>query len=398
MQEAIALHGGKPVRDKFLVFGAPYITQQDIDEVVDSLKSGWIGTGPKVQKFEGMFKEYIGTKHAISLNSCTAGLDLSLKLMGVKPGDEVITTPVTFAATANVIVHQGATPIFADIDKKSWNIDPYEIEKKITKKTKAIIPVHLGGRPCEMDHIMEIAQKHNIPVIEDAAHAIEATYKNKKIGKIGRVACFSFYPTKNITTVEGGMMTTDDSELAENLAILRLHGVSKDAWKRYSAEGFTPYDVLLPGFKLNMTDVQAALGLHQFEKIDQYHKIREKHFKTYSEEFAHTPEIMTPVEESHYKHARHLYSFLVDVDKLKVTRNEFCAAIQAENVGCGIHFLALHLSTYYKNAFNFKRGDFPNAEFKSDRTLSIPLSPALTDEEVKDVVTTVKKVVTYYKK
>ena len=234
----------KPVRDKFLVFGQPLIEDAEIQEVVDTLKSGWLGTGPKVHKFEEDFKSYIGCRHAVALNSCTAGLYLALEVVGVQAGDEVITTPMTFVATANVIVHRGATPVLVDIEKGTMNIDSNLIEAKITPRTKAIIPVHMAGRPCKMDEIMDIARRHNLFVIEDAAHAVETWYKNKKVGNIGDITVFSFYVTKNVVTGEGGMVTTNDDDWAEEMRIKSLHGISKDAWKRYSAEGFQPYETI----------------------------------------------------------------------------------------------------------------------------------------------------------
>ena len=253
----------RPKRDNLLVFGSPAIEQPEIDEVVKCLKSGWIGTGPRVNKFENRFKEYIGSKFALALNSCTAALHLAMTVSGVSQGDEVITTPMTFAATANAILHTGARPIFVDVEKETMNIDTNLIEKAITSKTKAILPVHFAGRPCKMDQIMKIAQKNNLLVIEDAAHAIEAKYKGKKIGNIGDMTCFSFYVTKNLVTGEGGMVTTNNEEMAKKIKMYGLHGMSKDAWTRFSDEGYKHYQVLFPGFKYNMTDIQASLGIHQ---------------------------------------------------------------------------------------------------------------------------------------
>jgi len=258
-----------PVRNDFLVFGTPAIEQPEIDEVVKCLKSGWIGTGPRVHKFENSFRDYIGSKYAMALNSCTASLHLSMLVSGVKSGDEIITTPMTFAATSNAIIHTGAKPVFVDVEKDSMNIDPNLIEKAITPQTKAILPVHFAGRPCKMDHIMEIAQKNNLLVIEDAAHAIEAKYKGQKIGNIGDMTCFSFYVTKNLVTGEGGMVTTNNEEWAKKVKVLGLHGLSKDAWKRFADEGYKHYQVVSPGFKYNMMDIQASLGIHQLERLEK---------------------------------------------------------------------------------------------------------------------------------
>jgi len=272
----LAIDGGKPVRskDKFLVFGAPRIKQPEIDEVVDCLKSGWIGTGPKVHQFENLFRKYKGVKHAIAVNSCTAALHLSLLAANIRPGDEVITTPMTFCATINAIIHCGATPVLADCDRRTMNILPEEIEKKITSKTKAILPVHFAGQPCDMEEINELARLYDLLVIEDCAHAIESEYKGKRTGTFGDIGCFSFYVTKNIITGEGGMVITDNDKIAERIKILALHGMSKDAWKRYSDDGYKHYQVIHAGFKYNMMDMQAAIGIHQIKKIEEYHKYR----------------------------------------------------------------------------------------------------------------------------
>lgn len=382
----------KPVRDSFLVFGQPLIGEEEIQEVVDTLQSGWLGTGPKVHKFEDDFKKYIGCKHAIALNSCTAGLFLALEAVGIEPGDEVITTPMTFAATANVIIHHRAKPVFVDIERDTMNIDPNEIEDAITSKTKAIIPVHFAGRPCKMDEIMDIARRHNLFVIEDAAHATETWYKDKKIGNIGDITVFSFYVTKNLVTGEGGMITTNNDDWAEEMRIKSLHGISKDAWKRYSAEGFQPYEVIYPGYKFNMMDIQAALGIHQLARIEENLKIRERHWRRYNSAFADVPELILPIEDNN-RHARHLYTILIRPEKLKIDRNQFIDALKAENIGTGIHFVALHLHKYYKEKFGYKRGDFPNSEFVSDRTISLPMSAKLKDEDVDDVISAVKKVI-----
>jgi len=375
----------------FLVFGSPKITQDEINEVTDSLKSGWLGTGPKVAKFENMFRDYIGCRFARALNSCTAALHLSMLVSGIKPGDEVITTPLTFAATANSILHTGAKPVFADVDKKTMNIDPKLIQNAITKKTKAIIPVHFAGRPCEMDEIMDLAEENNLLVIEDAAHCIEGNYKGKKIGTIGNLTCFSFYVTKNIVTGEGGMITTDNEEWAEKIEMYALHGLSKGAWKRYSDEGFKHYEVIFPGYKYNMMDLQAAIGIHQLKKVEENYKRREEIWKVYNESFEDLPLILpSPVENM--KHALHLYTVLLDLDRIKINRNQFQQELIKKKIGTGIHFISLHLHKYYKEAFNYKQGDFPNAEFISDRTISLPFSAKLTDKDVDDVVKSVREI------
>lgn len=394
-----AIEGGSPVRKNFLVFGKPMIFQEEIKEVLETLRSGWWGTGPKTKLFEKKFKKYIGCRYAVSLNSCTAGLHLALNVLGIDLKDEVITTSLTFVSTANVIIHCGAKLVFADIDKKTWNIDPSEIEKKITKKTRAIIPVHLHGRPCQMDKIKNMARKYKLFLIEDAAHATETIFKGKKIGAISDFTAFSFYATKNLATGEGGMLTTNKKRLAEEARIKSLHGISKDAWKRYSSAGFQPYEAVYPGFKYNMMDLQAALGIHQLKRIEKNLKIRKKYWQIYMKKLTDFEEIILPAsEEPKTRHAKHLFAILIKPEKLKINRNQFIEALQAENIGCGIHFTAIHLQKYYKKTYCFKKGDYPNTEFVSDRTISLPLSPQMTLKDVNDVIKAVRKIVKYYSK
>jgi dTDP-4-amino-4,6-dideoxygalactose transaminase len=389
----LAINGGPPVRREFLIFGSPLIGEEEITEVVDTLRSGWLGTGPKTHRFEEEFRRYTGARHALALNSCTAGLHLALDVLGTGEGDEVITSPITFASTANVVIHRGARPVFVDVDRDTMNMDPEKLEEKITPRTRAIIPVHLAGRPCRLNEIMEIARRRNLFVIEDAAHAVEATYRGAKIGTIGDITAFSFYATKNVVTGEGGMVTTENDEWAEEMRIKSLHGISKDAWKRYSAEGFQPYETIYPGYKYNMMDIQASLGIHQLARVEDNLKVRERHWRRYNDAFCGMPELMTPVEEADIRHARHLYTILVRPERLRVDRNRLIEALKAENIGTGIHFTALHLHRYYRETFGFRRGDYPNAEFISDRTISLPLSAKLTDQDVDDVIAAVKKVI-----
>lgn len=391
-----ALEGGSPVRKKFLVFGSPKIGKNEIKEVVHSLKIGWLGTGPKVAKFENMVREYTGAKYAMAVNSCTAGLHLSLIASGIKYGDEVITTPMTFAATANVIEHVGAIPVFADIEISSMNINPKEIERKITKKTRAIMPVHIAGRPCKMDEILRIAKKYNLKVIEDAAHAFGASFSGKKIGNIGDLTAFSFYVTKNIVTGEGGMVTTNSKKYADLIKVYSLHGMSQDAWKRYSDEGFKHYFVQVPGYKYNMMDLQAAIGIHQLRSFDKNQKRRAEIWQWYNKAFRDLPIAIPADPEKGTTHAYHLYTILVDLENLKANREVIQAAIHAENIGIGIHFISLHQHPFYKRKYGYKVGHFPNAEYISDRTISLPFSAKLTNQDVEDVIKAVKKVVLYY--
>ena len=394
----LAIYGGRPVRDDFLIFGSPLIAKEEIEEVVKTMKSGWLGTGPKTFRFEEMFKKYIGSKYALALNSCTAGLHLSLLAVGIGQGDEVITTPMTFASTVNVIIHCGAKPVFADIEKGTLNIDPKEIERKISKKTKAILPVHFAGRPCNMDAIMKIAKKHNLFVINDAAHAIETEYKGKKVGSLGDLTSFSFYVTKNIITVEGGMVTTDNQEYATKIKIYALHGMTKDAWKRFSDKGYKHYQVIYPGFKYNMTDLQASIGICQLKKIEKYSKRRKEIWFRYNRAFKDLPVFLPAELEPNTRHSFHLYTLLADIDNLTINRDGILNALYQENIGTGVHYVAQHLQPFYAKTFGYKRGDFPNAEFVSDRTISLPLSPKLSDKDVEDVIFAIKKVLSYYKK
>ena len=386
------------MRKKFLIFGSPIIEENEIREVVDSLKSGWISTGPKVSIFEEAFREYIGCAHAMALNSCTAGLHLALVVAGIKGGDEVITSPMTFAATANTIIHAGGRPIFADIDRRTMNIDPVEIKKKITEKTRAIVPVHFTGRPCDMDAILRVADTHGLYVIEDAAHAIETCYKGRKVGTIGDLTCFSFYVTKNIVTGEGGMVTTDNEEWADKLQVLALHGMNKGAWRRYSDKGFKHYEIVYPGYKYNMMDIQAAIGIHQLKRIDDYLKRRQVIWQRYDEALMDLPVIVPAPPEENTVHARHLYTLLLDLDRLHEARDTIQHDLYNENIGTGIHYISLHLHKYYAQTYNYRYGDFPNAEFISERTISLPLSAKLRDQDVEDVITAVRKVVKKYSK
>jgi dTDP-4-amino-4,6-dideoxygalactose transaminase len=373
-------------RKEFLVFGAPLIAEDEIQAVVDTLRSGWIGTGPRVKEFERRFAAYVGAQHAVALNSCTSGLRLALHGLDIGPGDEVITTPMTFCATANVIVRAGATPVFVDVERRTGNIDIDRVAAAVTEKTRAILPVHYAGRPVPVDPLLDLARRHDLRVIHDAAHGVETKWKGQSLGAFPDVACFSFYANKNLTTAEGGMAVTNDAELAERMHILSLHGVSADAWRRFAADGPAHVEVLEPGFKFNMTDIQAALGLGQLAKLDDYLKKREALWAYYDEALADLPLVFPAPVEPGCRHARHLYQVLVDTDRASVDRDTLRARLKEMNIGTGCHYLAVHLHRYYGATFGYKRGDFPNAEFISDRTCSLPLSPRVTPEDARDVV------------
>lgn len=391
-----AIINGKPVRSSFLHPFKHSIGDEEIDEVVNTLRSDWITTGPKTFNFEEIFLENVNSKHAIAVTSCTAALHLAIVALGIGDGDEVITTPYTFAATSEVVINENAKPVFVDVEKDTYNIDPALIEEKITDKTKAIIVVHYAGHACEMDKIMDLARKYDLYVIEDAAHAIGSKYKDKKIGSIGDFTCFSFYATKNITTAEGGMITTDHGDLADKMRMLSLHGISKDAWKRYSSEGSWYYEIIYSGYKYNMSDLQASIGIHQMKKLDQMQKRREEIADRYNQSFAQIPQITIPTVKSYATHAWHLYPIQVNPELLSINRNEFIEALKAENIGTSVHFIPLHLHPYYREKYGFKGDDFPNAESLYNNEISLPIYPRMTDEDVEDVISAVKKIINYY--
>ncbi|MGH2350964.1 MAG: aminotransferase class I/II-fold pyridoxal phosphate-dependent enzyme [Chloroflexota bacterium] len=399
LAERPAMAGGDPVRSQFLPFALPLIGREEEDEVLDSMRSGWMTTGPKTKKFEQLLAEYAGAKHAIAVNSCTAALHVALAAHGVGPGDEVITTAVTFPATANVVIHQGATPVLVDVDPTTLNIDPQAVEAAVTPRTKAIIPVHMAGQPVDMDTIHAIARRHNLAVIEDAAHGIGAEYRGDKIGNLpGTLAtCYSFYPIKNMTTIEGGAILTNDDGFAEQCRLYSLHGISKDAWKRYSNAGYQHWDTMVPGFKYNMTDIQAAVGLHQLPKLDGFIQTRERYANLYQEAFADLPEIETLRRVDGVRHAWHLFVILLRLDRLSIDRDGFMEALRQENIGTGIHFRSLHIQPFYRQALALQREDLPNAAAVSDRLLSLPLYPKMTERDVLDVVEAVRKLVAAYR-
>jgi len=394
MREKLAIDRGTPIRSKedFLVFGSPLIEEEEVSEVVECLHSGWIGTGPKVNQFERDFAAYKKSRFAIALNSGTAALHLAMLASGVGPGDEIITTPMTFCATVNAIIHCGATPVLADCNRGSMNINPLEIEKKITPRTKAILVVHFAGRCCEMDQIMTLAEKYELLVIEDCAHAIESEYHGQKAGCFGHLGCFSFYVTKNIITGEGGMVITDNDQLASKIKILGLHGMSKDAWKRFSDEGYKHYQVVDVGFKYNMMDLQAAIGLNQLKRIKKYWERRRDIWEEYNNEFSGLPCILPKEPEPDTKHGYHLYTPLVDIEQLGKNRDWVLDALTDENIGVGVHYIPVHLHPYYQKTFGWGKGQFPNAEWIGERTFSLPLSPALNEKDVSDVISAFRKV------
>ena len=389
---------GGPVRASFLPYHQPSIDQGDEQAVLDTLRSGWLTTGPRTKAFEKTLAAYTGAAHCVGVNSCTAALHLALDAVGVGAGDEVITSPITFASTANVIVHCGARPVFADIEPDTWNIDPSAIEAAVTPRTKAIIPVDFAGQPCDLDAVMAIGARHGATVIEDAAHSIGAAYKGRRVGGIADMTCFSFYATKNITSGEGGALTTNRADWAERIGVMALHGISRDAWKRYGAEGYRHWDIIAPGYKYNMFDIQAALVGSQFEKLEAFHARRVALKARLDAGLRGLPELAFSVERPWAAHAYHLYPLVLRTEMLTADRDTIMNAVQAENVGIGVHFRAVHLHPYYTETFGFRRGMFPNAEYYSDRTISLPLYPKMTDADADDVLAAVTKVLARYRR
>jgi dTDP-4-amino-4,6-dideoxygalactose transaminase len=373
-------------QDEFLVFGAPQIEDAEIDEVVDSMRAAWLGTGPKVAQFEEDFRAYKHAVHAVAVNSCTAALHVSLVATDIGVGDEVITTPLTICATINAILHAGATPVLADVDATTLNIDPLELARLITPRTKALLPVHFAGRPCEMDELMRVADQHGLLVIEDCAHAIETEFRGQKAGTIGDVGCFSFYATKNLTTGEGGMAITGDGALAERMKMLALHGMTKDAWKRFNDSGYQHYYVMAAGFKYNMMDLQAAIGIHQLRRVEANWLKRRNVWNRYQEAFADTGLLLPAAPGEDTRHAYHLYTPLVEKERCGISRDELLKALTARRIGVGVHYLSIGEHPYYQESLGIKADDWPNAMRIGRTTISLPLSARLTDTDVERVI------------
>jgi dTDP-4-amino-4,6-dideoxygalactose transaminase len=387
-----------PSQNDFIPFHRPAIGEDEIQSVVETLKSGWLTTGPKVKRFEEDFAGYLGCSHAVAVNSGTAALHLALDAIGTKEGDEVILPTMTFTATAEVVLYFRATPVLVDCEPETLNLDPEQIEAAITSKTKAIIPVHIAGQPCAMDEILRIAKKHDLKVIEDAAHALPAACHGKKVGTIGDVTCFSFYATKTITTGEGGMATTENPEWAKRMRIMSLHGISLDAWDRYTEKGSWYYEVIGPGYKYNLTDIAAALGIEQLKRCDQFYEARRRIASHYNEAFADLPEIQVPACMAGMQHAWHLYVIQLNLDRLSINRDGFIKALKSQNVGTSVHFIPLHLHPFYRDRFSYQRGDFPQASAVFERIVSLPLYPEMTEANVRDVIVAVRKLVQEYRR
>jgi len=378
----------KKQKEPFLVFGAPQIEQAEIDEVVASLASGWLGTGPKVARFERDFAHYKGVHETrvAAVNSCTAALHVSMIASGIGPGDEVITSALTFCATVNAIIHAGATPVLADIDPVTMNIDPAAVAARITPRTRAILPVHFAGRSCDMQALTALARRHELKIIEDCAHAVETEYRGQKAGTFGDFGCFSFYVTKNVVTGEGGMVLAHDDHNIGRVKMLALHGMSRDAWRRFSDAGFKHYQVVECGFKYNMMDIQAAIGIHQLARVEQNWHRRQEIWHGYQEAFADLPLTRPADPEPDTRHAYHLYTILVDETKTGISRDEFLDAMTARQVGVGVHYLSIPEHPFYQERFGWQPEDYPNAMRVGRQTVSLPISPKLSDEDVNRVI------------
>lgn len=381
------------VRSKHIPFYRTPVTASQTRAVTEILKSGWLTTGTACHELERRIAEYIGVKYAVGVNSCTAGLHLALIVAGVKPGDEVITTPYTFVASAEAIVHAGAKPVFADIDGETFNLSSSSTSARINSKTKAIMPVHIAGLPCDIDSFRQLARRHNLRVVHDAAHAIGAEYRGRKIGSIPDITCFSFYATKNITTGEGGMITTSNNRWADRLRVLRLHGMDKQAWKRYQKSGSWYYEVKELGYKYNLADLNASIGLAQLDEFEKMQMKRTRVARWYDEALADVDEVSIPPRDDHSVHAWHLYIIRIDPARLTINRDEVIRQMSKAGVDCGVHFIPLFLQPHYRKTYGLKAKDFPNAHRLYKRVITLPFFPGISKAEVVEVVRRLKKII-----
>jgi dTDP-4-amino-4,6-dideoxygalactose transaminase len=382
-----------PVRTEPLVFGQPEFGPEAIDEIVDTVRSGWVGTGPKAARFEQELASYVGSTHALAVSSCSAALHLALLAIGVGPGDEVITTPLTFVATVNAILHVGAVPVLVDVDRATQNLDPARVAEAVTARTRALLPVHMAGRPCDLDALAGIAREHGIAIIEDAAHALGAEYRGTKIGAVSDLTTFSFYATKNVSMGEGGVITTERDDWAELIRSTSHHGLAVTPWQRTSTAPATRAPATSLGFKYNLTDLHASLGLHQLARIDEWQVVREKVWHEYDRGLEGLPLVLPAPPAPDTVHARHLYTVLFDIEALGHDRDWIRGALQAEGIGTGVHYNPVHLQPYHAARLGYAPTDFPNAVWIGERTVSLPLSPFLDEQDVDDVITAVHEVV-----
>ena len=380
-------------REQFLPFALPQLGQEEIDGVLECLRSGWLTTGPKTKQFEKEFAAYVGARHALAVNSCTSALHLALEALGVGEGDEVITSPMTFTATAAVIEHLRARPVFVDVEPGTLNLDVSRIEERITPRTRAILPVHFAGQACDMETLLGVARARKLPVVEDAAHAIPTRYHGRLLGNLSDVTCFSFYATKNLTTGEGGMLTTERDDVADRVRLMHLHGMSRDAWKRYTESGSWAYEILAPGFKYNLSDVASAIGLGQLHQVETFHARRREIARRYNAAFADLPGIQVPAVSDDYAHGWHLYVIQVDPARLTIGRDEFIRQLMVRKVGVSVHFIPLHIQPYYRDRYGFSPSDYPNAMAAYERILSLPIYSRMSDADIDDVIGAVRDVV-----
>ena len=396
--EQLALDGGTPVRAERLPFHRPCVEEDEIAEVVDALRGGWLTTGPRCRRFEQELAAYVGAKHAVAVNSATAALHLALEAIGLRAGDEVIVPAYTFTASAEVVLYLGARPVLVDVDRRTLNIDPAAVEAAVTERTRAIVTVDMAGVPCDYDALRSIATRHNLVILDDAAHALPSRYKGRMIGSVADLTAFSFYVTKPLATGEGGMLLTDDDGYAERAQIMRLHGMSRDAWKRYTAEGSWYYEIVAPGFKYNLTDLAAAIGLRQLAKQERFLAERTRIAARYDAAFRALPELEVPLVPADVETSWHLYILRLNLDRLSVDRAQVIRALGAENVGTSVHFIPLHLHPWYSEEYGYTSDAFPAAYGEYQRAISLPIFPGMTDADVRDVIDAVQKVVRHYRR
>ncbi len=396
--DPLASRGGSPVRESFLPLAVPSIGEREKQLVLETLDSGWITTGPKTHELGARIASLTGARHGVAVNSATAALHLGLVALGVRPGDEIVTSTYTFAACVNVMEHLGARPVLVDVEPDTLCMDPARLEASITPRTRAVMPVDYGGHPCDLDAIAAIGSRHGLPIVEDAAHALGARWKGRPVGSFSTVTAFSFYATKNLTTGEGGAAVTDDGELAERISLLSLHGMNRDAWKRYTDTGSWYYEITAPGFKYNLSDVLAAIGLGQLERFEEMQRRRAEHAARYQALLEDVPEVRRPRTRADALHAWHLYPIALELERLTCDRARFIQELRAENIGSSVHFIPIHLHPHFRATLPYREGDFPVAEDAYRRAVSLPLFPGMSPRDVEDVCAAVRKVAGHYRR
>lgn len=384
-------------RSSFLPFALPDMDQREVNAIAEVVQSGWVTTGPKTKEFEERFARAVGARHGVAVNSCTAAMHLALEAVGLRSGDEVITSPYTFAATAEVVRYFNARPVFVDVDATTLNLSVEGLENAITPKTRALIPVHYAGLAADMDPILSVSRQHRLRVVEDAAHAFPSTYYGRPVGSIGDLTCFSFYATKAITTGEGGMVTTDNADFADRCRVMSLHGISKDAWKRYTAKGSWYYEIIAPGYKYNMTDIAAAMGLVQLEKAEKMRQRREMIAERYHSAFRGRAELQIPTGQPDCQHSWHIYALRLNENHLQIDRARFVQELKKRSIGASVHFIPLHCHPYYRETYGYRPEDFPVAWREYRREVSLPIYSRMTDQDIDDVISAVLEIVEAFK-